>query len=128
MLTCTKANTEPFAGSGIFAQEDDSGNVTYTNIAPASDIPRGTKSNLSVQNSTVTIAPTPKVKTSNNSIYKISAEVQSKRDDKRRTILLSELEQEQQALIVSQSKNDAVDADSHIRNISLLKKELGISN
>jgi hypothetical protein len=70
----------------------------------------------------------PKVKTSSISKYKISPEVQAKRDNKRQAILFSELGQEQESLIVSQSKNNVIAADSDIKNISLLKKELGLTN
>jgi hypothetical protein len=70
----------------------------------------------------------PKVKTLSISKYKISPEVQAKRDNKRQAILFSELGQEQESLIVSQSKNNVIAADSDIKNISLLKKELGLTN
>lgn len=123
-----QANAGTLASASIFTEVDETGNVTYTNISPTANIPEEPKNSVSTQNSTLSTPPASKVKTSSNSIYKISTEVQAKRDDKRRTILFSELEQEQQALIVSQSKNDVVDADSHVRNIALLKKELGLPN
>ena len=123
-----QANAGTLASASIFTEVDETGNVTYTNISPTANIPEEPKNSVSTQNSTLSTPPASKVKTSSNSIYKISTEVQAKRDVKRRTILFSELEQEQQALIVSQSKNDVVDADSHVRNIALLKKELGLPN
>lgn len=55
----------------------------------------------------------------------VDKQVQSQRDDKRKEILLSELETEQKALMSAKNQGKPAEADLHEKNIELLKKEVG---
>ncbi len=55
---------------------------------------------------------------------KVDRQTQTIRDDKRKQILLSELESEQKALENAKTQNLLADLDSHQKNIGLLQKEL----
>ena len=116
-ITCAYSSAEELTNTEVFARTDPSGNVTYTNILPADASIKKATPDTSHHDITKTKPAMPKLI--------IPIEVQSIRDQKRRSILLSELEQEQRALILTQSKSDQVETDSHNRNILLLKRELG---
>lgn len=55
---------------------------------------------------------------------KVDRQTQTLRDDKRKQILLSELESEQKALQDAKMQHLLADLDSHEKNIGLLQKEL----
>jgi hypothetical protein len=55
---------------------------------------------------------------------KVDRQTQTLRDDKRKQILLSELESEQKALQDAKLQHLIADLDSHEKNIGLLQKEL----
>lgn len=56
---------------------------------------------------------------------RVEKQVQNQRDDKRKQILLSELETEQKALAGAKNQGAQAEASSHEKNIELLKKEVG---
>ena len=56
---------------------------------------------------------------------KIDKQTQNQRDDKRKAILLSELDTEEKALASARSQNSPLDVDMHQKNIQLLQKEIG---
>jgi hypothetical protein len=63
--------------------------------------------------------PTP------NDFPKIDKQTQIQRDDKRKEILLSELNAEKKALELAQNQSVQNDISMHQKNIELLKKEIG---
>lgn len=63
--------------------------------------------------------PTP------NDFPKINKQTQIQRDDKRKEILLSELNAEKKALELAQNQSVQNDITMHQKNIELLKKEVG---
>lgn len=90
-----------FAGSAsseIYKKVDENGHVTYSNVP----IKGGTKLNLepSGSDSGGTAAPrAPRAKTPTPANFpRVDRETQNKRDDKRKQILMEELEAEKQAL------------------------------
>lgn len=63
-------------------------------------------------------APTP------NNFPKVDKQTQSQRDDKRKQILLSELDAEQKALETAKNQRSQPDTELHQKNIELLNKEV----
>jgi hypothetical protein len=59
-----------------------------------------------------------------NNFPKVDKQTQSQRDDKRKEILLSELDTEQKALTSARSQRAMTDVDMHQKNIQLLQKEI----
>lgn len=62
--------------------------------------------------------PTP------DSFPKVDSQTQSQRDDKRKAILLSELDTEQKALETAKNQHTQSEIDMHQKNIQLLQKEV----
>lgn len=139
------------AQAEIYKRVDENGHVTYSNVP----LKGATKLNLdpnpsksSSSNNTNVKTPTP------SSFPKVDNKTQSQRDDKRREILLSELDAERKALEAAKKAFEEgesnpevfvgaggkrfrnvpkfeekmerlqVDVDTHKRNIELLEKEL----
>ncbi len=55
---------------------------------------------------------------------KVDSQTQSQRDDKRKTILLSELDSEQKALETAKNQHAQSEIEMHQKNIQLLQKEV----
>ena len=69
--------------------------------------------------------PSNKSTASPRNFPRVDKQVQSQRDDKRKQILLSELETEQKALTGAKNEGKPAEANLHEKNIELLKKEVG---
>jgi hypothetical protein len=63
--------------------------------------------------------PTP------NSFPRVDKQTQNQRDDKRKQILLSELDSEQKAFESAKSQGLSSEVEMHQKNIQLLQKEVG---
>jgi hypothetical protein len=117
----------------VFARVDGTGKVTYTNLAPAGTIDKDPKTD--VYRPANKMSPANKITRSEASRdsrallaeNKIPGNVQAKRDDKRRAILIAELKQELEDLLVALDKKDGVAIENHNSNIKLLKKDLGLA-
>ena len=55
---------------------------------------------------------------------KVDKQTQNQRDDKRKTILMAELETEQKALALAKNQHTDSDIEMHQKNIQLLQKEI----
>ena len=141
----------------IYKKVDENGHVTYSNVP----IKGGVKLNVEPPVSTAPETPTarPRAKTPTPANFpRVDRETQTKRDDKRKQILLEELEAEKKALEearVAYTEGEAVPevfrtkdgkvrrnvakydekmqrlkatVDAHERNIELLQKELNSFN
>ena len=141
----------------IYKKVDENGHVTYSNVP----IKGGVKLNVEPPVSTAPETPTarPRAKTPTPANFpRVDRETQTKRDDKRKQILLEELEAEKKALEearVAYTEGEAVPevfrtkdgkvrrnvakydekmqrlkatVDAHERNIELLQKELDSFN
>ena len=145
------------AAAEIYKKVDENGHVTYSNVP----IKGGVKLNVEPPVSTAPETPTarPRTKTPTPANFpRVDRETQTKRDDKRKQILLEELEAEKKALEearVAYTEGEAVPevfrtkdgkvrrnvakydekmqrlkatVDAHERNIELLQKELNSFN
>jgi hypothetical protein len=145
------------AAAEIYKKVDENGHVTYSNVP----IKGGVKLNVEPPVSTAPEAPMarPRAKTPTPANFpRVDRETQTKRDDKRKQILLEELETEKKALEdarVAYTEGEAVpevfrtkdgkvrrnvakydekmqrlkaEVEAHERNIELLQKELDSFN
>jgi hypothetical protein len=133
-----------WAHADIYKSIDADGNITYSNVpnkgAIKLDIEGFTSNNPKTERSTRTKTPTPA------NFPRVDSQTQNQRDDKRKQILISELETEQKALQDAKKtyaenappfsrdtngKTDEkiqrlqADVDAHEKNVQLLQKELG---
>jgi len=69
---------------------------------------------------------TEKNPTPNHQQANIDKATQQQRDEKRKQILLSELEDEQRALESAKGKGASTEINAHQKNIELLKKEISL--
>jgi uncharacterized membrane protein len=106
------------AAAAVFVQVDENGNATYTNIAP-----EGVKDTSQTTDLEKKQIASPAVQTEQ---FKISSQEQSARDKKRYEILTDELNAEKRAYAEAQNKHNDEEKEVHMRNITLLEKEIGI--
>lgn len=96
LLLCLLACTAP-ASADIYKKVDENGHVTYSNVP----IKGGVKLNLEppISSAPDTPAAKPRAKTPTPANFpRVDKETQTRRDDKRKQILVEELEAEKQAL------------------------------
>lgn len=106
------------AAAAVFVQVDENGNTTYSNIAP-----EGVKDTSQTTDFEKKQITPPAVQAEQ---FKISSQKQSARDKKRYEILTDELNAEKRAYSQALDKHNDEDKEVHMRNITLLEKEIGI--
>ena len=110
-IACTNA------AAAVFVHVDENGNATYSNI-----VPEGVKDNSQTTDLGKKQNSPPAVETEQ---FKISSQEQSARDKKRNEILMDELNAEKRAYSEAENKHNDEEKEVHMRNITLLEKEIG---
>jgi len=158
LLLCLLSSAAP-ATAEIFKKVDENGHVTYSNVPIKGGVKLNVEPPVSTAPDAAPAAPRPRAKAPTPANFpRVDKETQTRRDDKRRQILLEELEAEKKALEdakqaytegeavpeVFRTKDGKIrrnvakydekmqrlqaEVEAHRRNVELLQKELDSLN